>query len=149
MQQPFLFPLARQRRQGQTDALAAKRRRQRFQFLNQRRGMIAGNVDHDFRDLCRKISGRIPMIMMTGVYDFACTPEMTQQTADKIRNAECIIMKGIGHFPMCENPDGFKKYLMPVLDRLAEYARDRRPGASAERRLTRDEPQVRVSSRRW
>ena len=67
--------------------------------------------------------------MMTGVYDFACTPEMTEQTADKIRNAECIIMKGIGHFPMCENPEVFKKYLMPVLDRLLEYARDRRPAA--------------------
>ena len=78
------------------------------------------SVDHDFRDLCRKISGRMPIIMMTGVYDFACTPEMTEQTADKIRNAECIIMKGIGHFPMCENPEVFKKYLMPVLDRLVD-----------------------------
>ena len=85
------------------------------------------SVDHDFRDLCRKISGRIPIIMMTGVYDFACTPEMTEQTADKIRNAECIIMKGIGHFPMCENPEVFKKYLMPVLDRLLDY----RPGSAS------------------
>ena len=107
------------------------------------------SVDHDFRDLCRKISGRIPMILMTGVYDFACTPEMTEQTADKIRNAECIIMKEIGHFPMCENPEAFKKYLMPVLDRLLDYARDRRPSSVSDRSPRRDEAPVRAASRRW
>jgi pimeloyl-ACP methyl ester carboxylesterase len=85
---------------------------------------------------------------MTGVYDFACTPEMTEQTADKIRNAECIIMKEIGHFPMCENPEAFKKYLMPVLDRLIDYARDRRPSLS-DRGSRRDEAPARASSRRW
>jgi pimeloyl-ACP methyl ester carboxylesterase len=71
---------------------------------------------------------------------------MTEQTADKIRNAECIIMKGIGHFPMCENPEAFKKYLMPVLDRLLDYARDRRPVAS-DRRPPREE--TRAPARRW
>ena len=87
--------------------------------------------------------------MMTGVYDFACTPEMTEQTADKIRNAEVIIMKGIGHFPMCENPEVFKKYLMPVLDRLIEYDRDRRPPAGGEYRPKRDDAPVRATSKRW
>ena len=106
------------------------------------------SVDHDFRDLCRKISGRVPIIMMTGVYDFACTPEMTEQTGDKIRNAEVIIMKDIGHFPMCENPEVFKKYLMPVLERIAEYDRDRRP-ASGERHPSREEAPARSGSRRW
>ena len=86
--------------------------------------------------------------MMTGVYDFACTPEMTEQTGDKIRNAEVIIMKDIGHFPMCENPEVFKKYLMPVLERIAEYDRDRRP-ASGERHPSREEAPTRSGSRRW
>jgi hypothetical protein len=27
-------------------------------------------------------------------------------------------MEEIGHFPMCENPVQFKKYLMPVLGRI-------------------------------
>jgi pimeloyl-ACP methyl ester carboxylesterase len=89
------------------------------------------------------------MILMTGVYDFACTPEMTEQTADKIRNAECIIMKEIGHFPMCENPEAFKKYLMPVLDRLLDYARDRRPSSISDRSPRHDEAPVRAASRRW
>jgi pimeloyl-ACP methyl ester carboxylesterase len=76
------------------------------------------SVDHDFRQLNDKISGKVPIYFMTGVYDFACTPEMTRQTAEKVKGAECIIMEEIGHFPMSENPVTFKKYLMPVLDKI-------------------------------
>lgn len=78
------------------------------------------SVDHDFRDRCGEISGNVPMYLMTGVYDFACTPEMTEQTGKKIRGSETIIMEGIGHFPMSENPETFKKYLMPVLTKIRE-----------------------------
>ncbi len=28
-------------------------------------------------------------------------------------------MKGLGHFPMAENPEPFIDYLLPVLDRIA------------------------------
>jgi pimeloyl-ACP methyl ester carboxylesterase len=78
------------------------------------------SVDHDFREKCREIPGKVPVYFMTGEYDFACTPEMTRSTAAKVKNAEVIIMKDIGHFPMSENPEGFKKYLMPVLDKIRE-----------------------------
>ena len=84
------------------------------------------SVDHDYRDLCRKISGKVPIYFITGIYDFACTPEMTQQTADKIKNAECIIMEGIGHFPMSENPEVYKEYLMPVLKKIVQLDNERR-----------------------
>jgi pimeloyl-ACP methyl ester carboxylesterase len=90
------------------------------------------SVDHDFRDLCRKISGKVPMYLMTGVYDFACTPEMTKQTAEKIKNVECIIMEGIGHFPMSENPEVFKEYLMPVLKKIAQLDAERRGSSERE-----------------
>ncbi len=82
------------------------------------------SVDHDFRELNDKISGNVPIYFMTGVYDFACTPEMTQATADKVKGSECIIMEGIGHFPMCENPATFKEYLMPVLERIQAGGRE-------------------------
>ena len=52
-------------------------------------------------------------------------------------------------FPMSENPEVFKKYLMPVLDRLLEYARDRRPASGSDRRPKREETPARASSRRW
>ena len=77
-------------------------------------------MDHDFRNLVDRLSGRVPMYFMTGVYDFACTPEMTEQTARKVKGSECIIMEEIGHFPMCENPVTFKRYLMPVLAKIRE-----------------------------
>jgi hypothetical protein len=54
---------------------------------------------------------------------------MTEATGAKIRNSETIIMQEIGHFPMCENPEVFKKYLMPVLARIVDADRDRRPSA--------------------
>ena len=47
---------------------------------------------------------------------------MTEDTAKKVRGSECIIMQEIGHFPMCENPEVFKKYLMPVLDKILGQA---------------------------
>jgi pimeloyl-ACP methyl ester carboxylesterase len=28
-------------------------------------------------------------------------------------------MKGLGHFPMSENPDAFLKYLLTVLEKIA------------------------------
>jgi pimeloyl-ACP methyl ester carboxylesterase len=78
------------------------------------------SIDHDFREMAEQLSGDIPIYFMTGVYDFACTPEMTEKTAKKVKNSECIIMEEIGHFPMCENPVTFKKYLMPVLAKILQ-----------------------------
>ncbi|TDJ63674.1 MAG: alpha/beta hydrolase [Proteobacteria bacterium] len=76
------------------------------------------SVDHDFRGKTETLSGNVPIYYMTGVYDFACTPEMTEETAKKTKNSECIIMEEIGHFPMCENPEVFNNYLLPVLDKI-------------------------------
>jgi pimeloyl-ACP methyl ester carboxylesterase len=89
------------------------------------------SVDHDFREMNDQISGNVPIYMMTGVYDFACTPEMTEETAKKVKGSEAIIMEEIGHFPMSENPEVYKEYLMPVLEKI--LAAEREPAkASAE-----------------
>jgi pimeloyl-ACP methyl ester carboxylesterase len=29
-------------------------------------------------------------------------------------------MKGLGHFPMSENPDAFLKHLLPVLEKIGK-----------------------------
>ena len=92
------------------------------------------SVDRDFRGLTDKISGNVPIYFMTGVYDFACTPEMTQQTADKVKGSECIIMEGIGHFPMCENPATFKEYLMPVLEKVRTVERGKAKAGAGSRK---------------
>ena len=37
-------------------------------------------------------------------------------------------MKGLGHFPMSEDPQAFLKYLLPVLEKIA--GQDRLSGAA-------------------
>ena len=59
----------------------------------------------------------VPIFFLTGEYDFACTPEMTERTAEKVKNAECIIFSG-GHFPTSEDPVKFKEVISPVLRKV-------------------------------
>jgi pimeloyl-ACP methyl ester carboxylesterase len=63
-------------------------------------------------------TSRCPLYLLTGEYDFSCTPEDTRATAEKILGAKFTIMQEIGHFPMSEHPERFRKYLLPVLDEI-------------------------------
>ena len=44
---------------------------------------------------------------------------MTRRVAEAIPGAEFVLMTEIGHFPMIENPQRFRTYLLPVLDKIA------------------------------
>ena len=59
-----------------------------------------------------------PLYMLTGEYDYSASPRDTQAAAARIRGAKVTIMKGVGHFPMSENPEAFLAYLRPVLDEI-------------------------------
>ena len=79
--------------------------------------LVFYRADGDFRDRVGAIdTTRCPLYLLTGEYDFSCTPEDTARTAAKIKGARVTIMKEIGHFPMSENPDQFRRYILPVLD---------------------------------
>lgn len=74
-------------------------------------------VDGHFDDRSPEIdTGRCPVYLLSGEYDSSCTPERALATADRIKGSQVEIMDGIGHFPMSENPDLFRKYILPVLD---------------------------------
>jgi len=76
-------------------------------------------VDGDLRDRLSRIDTRkCPLYMLTGEYDFSCTPEDTERTAAEIPGAKVTIMKELGHFPMSENPEQFRRYILPVLDEI-------------------------------
>ncbi|MFI5375614.1 MAG: alpha/beta fold hydrolase [Candidatus Rokuibacteriota bacterium] len=76
-------------------------------------------VDGDFRDRVGQIdTTRCPLYLLTGEYDFSCTPEDTRLTALKIPGARFTVMTEIGHFPMAENPAQFRRYLLPILDEI-------------------------------
>lgn len=73
-------------------------------------------TDSQYGDLTDRIdTGQCPIYLLTGEYDYSCRAENTQATADRIGNVPVTVMKELGHFPMIENPDRFREYLMPVL----------------------------------
>lgn len=87
-------------------------------------------VDGDLRPKIGKIDTSVcPLYLLTGEYDFSCTPEDTLRTAQSIPGAEVIIMKELGHFPMSENPEKFRKYILPILDRIRGETEKNQPAA--------------------
>lgn len=96
-----------------------------WQYMQGGPGVFRGDlyfyrVDGDLRgrlggirtDLC-------PLYLLTGEYDFSCTPEDTLRTAAGIPGAQVTVMRELGHFPMSENPRQFRGYVLPVLDAIA------------------------------
>jgi pimeloyl-ACP methyl ester carboxylesterase len=80
-------------------------------------------VDGDLRERIGRIDTSVcPLYMLTGEYDFSCTPADSQRTARHIRGAEVTVMKELGHFPMSENPAQFRRHLLPVLDDIRRRA---------------------------
>ena len=77
-------------------------------------------VDGDLRGRLGGIrTDRCPLFLLTGEYDFSCTPEDTLRTAAGIPGAQVTVMRELGHFPMSESPQQFRGYIMPVLDAIA------------------------------
>jgi pimeloyl-ACP methyl ester carboxylesterase len=76
-------------------------------------------TDGDLRDRVSQIdTAQCPLYLLTGEYDYSCTPADTLRTAQQITGARVTIMKAIGHFPMSEHPAQFRTYLLPVLDQI-------------------------------
>jgi pimeloyl-ACP methyl ester carboxylesterase len=65
-------------------------------------------------------TARVAVYLLAGEYDFASTPEMSRQTANKIKDAKFTEMKAMGHFPMAEDYSAFREYLIFVLNEIAK-----------------------------
>lgn len=77
------------------------------------------SVDHDLTNTAEKIDAtRTPLYLMTGEYDWASTPEMSEQLARRIKGAKYQTMAKLGHFPMSEDPARFRECIAPVLDAI-------------------------------
>lgn len=61
---------------------------------------------------------RCPLHLLTGEYDLSATPDLTAELARLVKATSFQVMEGLGHFPMSENPAQFRKYLLPVLERI-------------------------------
>lgn len=93
-------------------------------YMQSAPGVFKGDIyfygaDPDLRGQVGQIDTRIcPLYLMTGEYDFSCTPEDAALTADLVPGAEAIVMQSLGHFPMSENPAQFRGYILPVLEKI-------------------------------
>ena len=76
-------------------------------------------LDGDIRGRVAQIdTRRCPLFLLSGEYDYSCTPEETLDVANSIAGCEVTIMKGLGHFPMSEDPQAFLAHLLPVLEKI-------------------------------
>jgi pimeloyl-ACP methyl ester carboxylesterase len=103
----------------------AARRENWWYYSQSGPGVYQGDVyfyslDWDAReDLKRIDTNRCKVALLTGEYDYSCTPQMSEAVAAAIPGSRLSIMKGIGHFPMIENYPGFRPHLMEALDHVA------------------------------
>jgi len=78
------------------------------------------SVDHDMSDaeLAAIDTARCGVHLLTGDYDWTAPPAVSKQAADRIPGATFAAMPGLGHFPMCEDPERFLAALLPVLEKI-------------------------------
>lgn len=91
-------------------------------YSSQAAGVFQGDLQFYFRGWdgrgrIQKIDTSVcPVYMLTGEYDYSCSPKVSEATAAAIPDARFEVMKGMGHFPMTEDPEGFMAYLNCALN---------------------------------
>jgi pimeloyl-ACP methyl ester carboxylesterase len=102
----------------------ANRRENWWYYSQSGPGVYQGDVhfysaDWDARaDVTRIDTRRCRVALLTGEYDYSCTPTMTEAVAKAIPGARFTIMAGMGHFPMVENYTELRRYLLPELEHM-------------------------------
>lgn len=95
-----------------------------WQYSSQGTGVFAGDLKFYFkgwdgRDRMSRIDTQYcPVYMLTGEYDYSCTTEASAETARMIKGAKFEAMKGLGHFPLTENPKAVLPYLLKAVKQI-------------------------------
>jgi pimeloyl-ACP methyl ester carboxylesterase len=98
------------------------RRRNWWYYSQSGPGVYRGDVlfysrDFDARKQIKTIdTSRCKVSLLTGEYDYSCTPAMTKEVAEAIPGSRYVEMPAMGHFPMIENYDLFRRFLLPELE---------------------------------
>ena len=76
--------------------------------------------DYDLRGVAGEIdTNKVGVHILSGEYDYSGTSELGLEAHQAISGSSWTEMKGVGHFPMSENPVAFASYLLPILDRIS------------------------------
>ncbi|HEY6005553.1 MAG TPA: alpha/beta hydrolase [Anaeromyxobacter sp.] len=94
-------------------------------------GVYAGDLvfyeQFDGGEIAPRIDGaRCPIAFLAGAYDYSATPEDARRLASLVRGSTVEIMPDLGHFPMLEDPDRFRAFFVPALERIAARREDLR-----------------------
>ena len=77
-------------------------------------------VEFDLRERAADIdTAQVGVDILSGEYDYSASPAMGRAAHDAIAGSTFAEMKGLGHFPMSEDPEAFLVHLLPVLDAIA------------------------------
>ena len=75
--------------------------------------------EYDLREVASTIdTSLVGVHIFSGEYDYSGTIEKGREAHAAIKGSTFCEMKGMGHFPMSENPNAFMKYLLPVLETI-------------------------------
>src|SRR3954453_5348111 len=103
----------------------AHRAEVRWAYSQSAHGVYWGDIEFysrewDARERVGDIdTARCPVHILAGEYDYSCTPQLARAAAERIPGARFTEMRGLGHFPMAEDPEAFLGYLRPVLSEIA------------------------------
>jgi len=76
-------------------------------------------AEFDLRELAAGIdTARVGVHILSGEYDYSGRAELGRAAHQAIPGSTFAEMKGVGHFPMSENPRCFIEHLLPVLSRI-------------------------------
>ncbi|MQB07959.1 alpha/beta hydrolase [Agrobacterium tumefaciens] len=104
----------------------AERRRSSWIYAQGAPGIYPGDLafysdEFDGGATAPKIdASRTPTVLLSGDYDYSATPADGAKLADLIPGSLHLTMEGLGHFPMCEQPDYFRPYLKQALDFICQ-----------------------------
>jgi pimeloyl-ACP methyl ester carboxylesterase len=81
--------------------------------------------DWDIDRVAHLLDGSVPIVLLSGSYDYSVPPERTRELADRIPGAVFREMPELGHFPHAENPPVFSGYLLWALEQLRRKDHER------------------------
>ena len=76
-------------------------------------------TEYDLREQAASIdTNQVGVHILSGEYDYSGTAELGRAAHEAIAGSTFAEMRGVGHFPMSENPLRFVEYLNPVLAQI-------------------------------